>query len=126
MCNNVLRCLVSRASIGIGHRGATDRLRDCNNATLIGDYSAEIGDDTAGFVDVAVKWSHAKLHPEPDHLTARHPEWSMYKYLQTHNEVLKLCITVLVRVPINNYNYKQPIAFFVILLAMKHLSKGAI
>ena len=30
------------------------------------------------------------------------------KYLQTHIEVLKQCITVLVRVPINNYNYVQP------------------
>ena len=42
----------------------------------------------------------------------------MYKYLQTHIEVLKLG-SVLVGVPINNYNYEQPIALFVILLAKK-------
>ena len=39
---------------------------------------------------------------------------SMYKYLQTHIEVLKL---VLLRVPINNNNYEQPIALFVIIPA---------
>ena len=38
---------------------------------------------------------------------------SMYKYLQTHIEVLKLCIIV----PINNNNYEQPIALFVIIPA---------
>ena len=38
----------------------------------------------------------------------------MYKYLQTHIEVLK---SVLLRVPINNNNYEQPIALFVIILA---------
>ena len=42
---------------------------------------------------------------------------SMYKYLRTHIEVLKLCITVLVRVLTINNNYEQPIALFVILLA---------
>ena len=51
-----------------------------------------------------------------------HPPWSpkvaenMYEYLQTHIEVLKLCITLLARVQINNNNYEQTIAFFVIIL----------
>ena len=39
---------------------------------------------------------------------------SMYKYLQIHIEVSNC---VLVKVPINNYNYEQLIALFVILLA---------
>ena len=58
----VLRCLVSRATIGIGDRAAADRLRDCDNATGIGDDCAEIGDDAkeigddaAGIVAIAAK-----------------------------------------------------------------------
>ena len=39
---------------------------------------------------------------------------TMYKYLQTHIEVLKL---VFVRVPINNHYFEQPIAPFIIILA---------
>ena len=39
----------------IGDRAVTDRLRDCDNATVIGDNSAEIGDDTAGIVDITAK-----------------------------------------------------------------------
>ena len=42
---------------------------------------------------------------------------SMYKYLYTHTYTLKFSNGVLVRVPINNYNYEQPIELFVILLA---------
>ena len=52
---------------------------------------------------------------------------SMYKYLQTHR-ILKFSNYVLVRVPINNYNYEQLIALFVILLTKntftKHLDKS--
>ena len=48
MFNNVLRCLVSHATIGIA-----DCLRDHNNAAGIGDNSAEISDDAAGIIDVA-------------------------------------------------------------------------
>ena len=69
MLNNVLRCLVSRATIGIGDRVAADRLRGCDNAAGIGDDSAEIGnnsteivnnpaeigDDATGIVDIAAK-----------------------------------------------------------------------
>ena len=47
-------------TIGIGARGAADRLRDRDNAAGIGnnsaeidDNSAEIGDGTAGIVDIA-------------------------------------------------------------------------
>ena len=50
MFNNVLRCLVSQAMVGIA-----DRLRDHDNAAGIGDNSAEIGDDAAGIVDIAAK-----------------------------------------------------------------------
>ena len=41
MFNNVLQCLVSRATIGI--------------ASGIGDNSAEIGNDAAGIVDITAK-----------------------------------------------------------------------
>ena len=44
MFNNVLRCLVSHAWIGIANQAAADRLRDRDNAARIGDNSAEIGD----------------------------------------------------------------------------------
>ena len=53
------------------HRISADHLKDhdnaagiSNNATGIGDNSAEIGDDATGIVDMAAKWSHAKLCPE--------------------------------------------------------------
>ena len=55
MFNNVLRCLVSRAKIGIGDRAAADRLRYRDNAAGIGNNSAEIGDDTTGIFDIAAK-----------------------------------------------------------------------
>ena len=58
----VLRCLVSRATIGIDDRAAADRRRDRDkpegigdNVEGIGDNSAEIGDDAAGIVDIAGK-----------------------------------------------------------------------
>ena len=37
----------------IGDRAAVDSLRDRDNATGIGDNSAEIGNDAAGIVDIA-------------------------------------------------------------------------
>ena len=66
---NVLQCLVSYATIGIGDCAAADCLRDCDtaawtgdNSTEIGDNSAEIGDnsaeivhDAAGIVDITAK-----------------------------------------------------------------------
>ena len=76
MFNNVLRCLASRTTIGIPDRAAADRLRDRDNAAVIGDNaagagdnaagtgdnaagigdnSAEIGDDAAGIVNIAAK-----------------------------------------------------------------------
>ena len=55
MFNNVLRCFVSRAAIGIGDRAATDRLRDRDNGIGIGNNSAEIGDDAAGIGDITAK-----------------------------------------------------------------------
>ena len=62
MFNNVLRCLVSHATISIGDRMAADRLRDRDNVAGIGDNSAEIVnnsakifDDAAGTVDIATK-----------------------------------------------------------------------
>ena len=69
MFNNVLRCLVSRATIGISASAAADRLTDRDNAAGISDNSAEIGyisaeivdnsaeigDDAAGIVDIAAK-----------------------------------------------------------------------
>ena len=62
MFNNILRCLVCRATIGIADRAATDPLMDRNNAATIGDNtagisdnSAEIGDDAAGIVTIAAK-----------------------------------------------------------------------
>ena len=50
---------------------------------------------------------------------------------QTENYVfsdvaLKFSNGVLVRVPINNYNYEQPLALFVILLQQKHFCHGKI
>ena len=39
----------------IGESVATDHLRDSNNTTGIGENSAEIGDDTAGIVNIAAK-----------------------------------------------------------------------
>ena len=62
MFNNVLWCLVSRATIGIADRAAADRLMDRDNAAGIGDNTAgiddnstEIGDDAAGIVNIAAK-----------------------------------------------------------------------
>ena len=51
----VLRCLVSRVTIGIGDFAAADRLRDRVNAAGIGDNYAEIGDNATGMGDIAVK-----------------------------------------------------------------------
>ena len=54
----MLRCLVtlvSRATIAIAASATADRLRDRDSAAGFGDNSAEIGDDTAGIVDIAVK-----------------------------------------------------------------------
>ena len=53
MFHDVLCCLASRATIGIGDRAATNRLRDPDNAAGIGDNNAEIGDGAAGIVDIA-------------------------------------------------------------------------
>ena len=47
----------------------------------------------------------------------------MDKYLQTHIEVLN---SVLVRVPINNYNYEQLIGLFSYSFSKKHLHHGVI
>ena len=55
MFNNVLRCLGSRATIGIDARAAADRLRDRDNAAGIGDNSTEIGNDAAMIVDITAK-----------------------------------------------------------------------
>ena len=59
--NNVLRCLMSRATI-IAASATADRLRDHDNTAGIGDNaagisdnSAEIGDDTAGIVNITAK-----------------------------------------------------------------------
>ena len=52
MFDNVL-CLASRTTIG--NRAATDRLKDSDSAAGIGDNTTEIGDDTAGIVDIAAK-----------------------------------------------------------------------
>ena len=66
---NILRCLVSCSTIGIGDRATADRLRDRDtaagigdnsteigdNSTEIGDNSAEIGDDAAEFVNIEEK-----------------------------------------------------------------------
>ena len=41
--------------IGIANRAATDCLRDRDNTAGIGNNSAQIGDDTAGIVDIAAK-----------------------------------------------------------------------
>ena len=58
MFNNVLLCLVSRATIG--DCAAADRLRDRDNSAEIGDNSSEIGDNSSeigdgatGIVDIA-------------------------------------------------------------------------
>ena len=53
MFNNVLWCLVSRATIGVAPSAPADRLRDRDNSAEIGDNSAEIGDGAAGIVDNA-------------------------------------------------------------------------
>ena len=65
--NNVLRCLESRATIGIASSATArppiaDHLRGRDNAAGINDNSAEIGnnsseisDDAAGIVDIAAK-----------------------------------------------------------------------
>ena len=53
--NNVLWCLVSRATIIIATSAAADHLRDRENATGIGDNSAEIGNDATGIIDIAAK-----------------------------------------------------------------------
>ena len=51
MFNHVLRCFVSRATIGIAASAPADRLRDRNNVALIGDNFTEIGNDDAGIVE---------------------------------------------------------------------------
>ena len=57
MFNNVLRCLVSRATIGIAAsvtarpRRSPQRSRQLRRTAGIGDNSAEIGDDAAGIVN---------------------------------------------------------------------------
>ena len=73
MFNNVLWCLVSRATIS--KRAAASRLRDRDNAAGIGDNSAEIGDNSQksamapqGSSISPRTWSHAKLRPDG-------PEW---------------------------------------------------
>ena len=55
MFNNVLRCLVSCATVGIADCMAADRLRDYDNAAGISASSAEVGDDATGIVDIAAK-----------------------------------------------------------------------
>ena len=55
MFNNVLRCLASRATIGIATLATADRLRDHDNAAGTGYNYAEIGNDAAGIVDIAAK-----------------------------------------------------------------------
>ena len=69
MFNNVLRCLVSLAMIGIAASATADCLRDRDNVAGIGDNSAgndnncaeisdnsaEIGDDAAEIVDITAK-----------------------------------------------------------------------
>ena len=57
MFNNVLRCLVSHASIirSIGDCTATNHCRDHNNAAGIGDNDTEIGDDAAEIGNVTGK-----------------------------------------------------------------------
>ena len=53
MFNNVLWCLVSCATIGVAASATADRLRDSDNTAGIGNNSAEIGNGTTGFVDIA-------------------------------------------------------------------------
>ena len=56
MFNNVLWCLASRATNGVGARTAADRGSAAgigDNSAEIGDNSAEIGDGAAGIVDIA-------------------------------------------------------------------------
>ena len=62
MFNNVLRCLVSSATVGFAASATADCLRDRDNAARIGDNatrignnSADNGDDTAGIVNMAAK-----------------------------------------------------------------------
>ena len=55
MFNNVLQCLVSRATISIAASVTADCLRDHDNGAGIGDSSAETGDDAEGIVDIAAK-----------------------------------------------------------------------
>ena len=55
MFNNVLLCLVSRATIGIAASATADRLRDHENVRGISDNSSEIGDEAALIVDIAAK-----------------------------------------------------------------------
>ena len=62
MFNNVLLCLASHATIGVGASAAANHLRDSDNAARIGDNSAEIcdnsaeiGDGAAGIVDITLK-----------------------------------------------------------------------
>ena len=62
MFNNVLRCLVSSAMVGIAASATADRLRDRDNAARIGDNAARIGNnsadngnDTTGIVYIAAK-----------------------------------------------------------------------
>ena len=52
---NVLRCLVSRATIGIADRlrGSDNGARIFDNAAGISDNSAKIGNDAAGIIDIA-------------------------------------------------------------------------
>ena len=55
MFNNILRCLVSHAMIGIVTSATANHFRDSNNAAGIGDNAAEIDDDTPGIVDITGK-----------------------------------------------------------------------
>ena len=55
MFNKILRCLVSRATIDIATSATAYCLKDRNNATGIGDNSAEIRDDAAGNINIAAK-----------------------------------------------------------------------
>ena len=51
MFNKVLRCSVSRVTIGIAVSVTADRLRDRDNAAGVGDNSAEIHDNSAEIVN---------------------------------------------------------------------------
>ena len=67
MFNIVLRCLVSRATIGIGDRAAANRLRDRDNASGMSGIVTTPQGSAITLQKSAMtprKWSHAKLYPE--------------------------------------------------------------